>query len=92
MKHLYAGLLSLFLGTSSFAQVQNPLSLEECLQKALEQNLQIKVASNDVRKANRQIAETRAALLPQISGEYNFTYSPDLPPVFCPVSLLGSRK
>ncbi len=81
-----------FLLAIGAAKAQTPLSLDECLRMALENNRQIKIASNEVRKTDRQISETRAALLPQISGEYNFTYSPDLPPVFLPGFIVGQPQ
>lgn len=77
------------LPTSAHGQ---SLSLEECLRLAIKQNLQVKAAEAAYKTAEQQIAETRAALFPQISGEYNFTYNPDLPPTFLPGFIVGQPE
>lgn len=88
----WQGLMLCLMLWASMAQAQSPYTLDECLQMALENNLQIKAAETDRRKAAQQIAETRAALLPQISGEYQFTYSPDLPVTFLPGVIVGQPE
>ncbi|HMO38127.1 MAG TPA: TolC family protein [Saprospiraceae bacterium] len=71
---------------------QESYTLDGCLQMALKSNLQIRIASNDIQKVIQQIAETRSALLPQISGEYQFSYNPDLPPAFLPGFIVGQPQ
>ena len=85
-------LLFSFCLLSQSLAAQTPLGLDECVQRALRQNLQIKIAEANVSKASQQIAEVRSALLPQLSGEYNFTYNPDLPPVFLPGFIVGQPE
>ncbi len=85
----------LFLGlllSSSLATAQQTLSLEECVSLALSNNLQVKISEAETRKTTQQISEARAALLPQIEGEYNYAYSPDLPPAFLPGFIVGQPE
>ena len=87
-RFLLFGLLTL----ANHAQAQKPYSLDDCLQMALQSNLQLKVAEADIKNSDQVVAETRAALLPQISGEYNFAYNSDLPPVFLPGFIAGQPE
>lgn len=92
LKPKWQWLIPCLLLWASVAQAQKPYTLDECLQMALKNNLQVKAAESDIRKANQQLAETRAALLPQISGEYQFTYNPNLPPTFLPGFIVGQPQ
>lgn len=53
-------------------KAQTLLSLEECLQIGLENNLPLQGKKNEVIKGKYTISENRARLLPQINGFANF--------------------
>ncbi len=74
------------------AKAQTLMSLEDCIQKALSQNLQIKIAENSVKQTREKIRETKTSLLPQISATYNFNYNPNLPPTFLPGFIVGQPQ
>ena len=53
-------------------KAQTLLSLEECLQVGLENNLPLQGKKNEVLKGKYTVSENRARLLPQINGFANF--------------------
>ncbi len=72
-------LLFLLLSNWSFAQESNAFSLEDAVQFAFSNNLQIQNAQLNIQDADQQIYERRSIGLPQISGELGYQYYPQRP-------------
>ena len=83
MKKLF--ILPLF-ALSFQLMAQKTLSLKECLQIGIENNLSLRTSQNEVNKAKETISENRAKLLPQINlvGSFNDNFNP-------PVSVTDGR-
>ena len=83
MKKLF--ILPLF-ALSVQLMAQKTLSLKECLQIGIENNLSLRASQNEVKKAMETISENRAKLLPQINlvGSFNDNFDP-------PVSVTDGR-
>lgn len=83
MKKLF--ILPLF-ALSVQLMAQKTLSLKECLQIGIENNLSLRTSQNEVKKAKENISENRAKLLPQINlvGSFNDNFDP-------PVSVTDGR-
>ena len=83
MKKLF--ILPLF-ALSLQLMAQKTLSLKECLQIGIENNLSLRTSQNEVNKAKETISENRAKLLPQINlvGSFNDNFDP-------PVSVTDGR-
>ena len=83
MKKLF--ILPLF-ALSVQLMAQKTLSLKECLQIGIENNLSLRTSQNEVNKAKETISENRAKLLPQINlvGSFNDNFDP-------PVSVTDGR-
>ncbi|MGF1533635.1 MAG: TolC family protein [Bernardetiaceae bacterium] len=76
---------------SGLTQAQ-PYTLEMCLESALQNNLQIRASEQETKQVHRQVAEVRSGLLPQVGGEYNYTYNPNIPPTFLPGFIVGQPQ
>ena len=61
-----------FIISAFTASAQKVLTLEECLQQGIENNLGLRSKQNDMRKASYSVSENRALLLPQINAFANF--------------------
>ena len=61
-----------FIVSAFTASAQKVLTLEECLQQGIENNLGLRSKQNDMRKASYSVSENRALLLPQINAFANF--------------------
>ena len=70
MKQLVVILTSLFTWIPVLAQ--RTLTLEECLQIGIENNLSLAGSRNEMRKAKHLLSENRAKLLPQINAVAGF--------------------
>lgn len=59
-------------------KAQQVLTLEECLQTGIENNLSLRSRQNEIRKGKHNISENRAKLLPQINGiaSFNDNFNP----------------
>ena len=76
MKNIRIILLSsIILLISAFlsAQKKNELSLRECVQMAIDRNINLQSTRIDMEKSSQKVSETRAALLPKINLNGNFT-------------------
>ncbi len=85
MKNLYrqSFLMILFLWTGSvFAQ--NILSLDECVNRALQNNRRIKMAENEVLISEYKQKEIRSNFWPKINGNFDYKYYFDLPTQLMP--------
>lgn len=54
----------------------DPWTLEACLEFALENNEQIKIAEASQKIADARVGQTRAQGLPQVNGGMNYTFNP----------------
>ncbi len=84
-------ILALLINSTLFAQ--NPdatnLSLKDCVRQAVEKNINVVQARQDKLKSGYKIEETRAVLLPQISGSGAFQDNLKLPVTMLSGDLLG---
>lgn len=84
-------ILSLFFSRLLAAQSDPPaMSLEDCLDKALEQNLTIQISRYEQDILNEQIREVKTSFLPRINLNADHKYYFDLPTQVAPASLLGA--
>lgn len=80
-----------FLGLTLMTSAQKVLTLEECLQQGIENNLGLQSKRNDMRKAAYSVSENRAMLLPQINAFANFNDNMDPPVSVTDGSSYGAR-
>lgn len=71
--------IGLFLASSSIAQEINSFTIEEAKAYALENNLSVQNANNDIEIARKKIVETRGIGLPQVNINGNFNHFINLP-------------
>lgn len=73
-KILFVSLLTL----SAAASAQQKLTLRECMQMGIENNLGLKTSRNEMRKSRDNLGENRAKLLPQITlvASFNDNFNP----------------
>lgn len=78
-------------GQWAFAQEKNTieLSLQKCVQMAVENNINVKTSRIENEKSNYKKEETRAALLPKINFSGGFTDNIALPTTVLPGEFLG---
>lgn len=88
-KKIKVKIIAFFLLANTFAYCQEKYNLNQLIDIGLKNNLQIKISENNKLKTNNQIKEAKSGLLPQLSGEYNYTYYPDLMPQFLPGQIVG---
>ncbi len=77
-----------FTATFLFAQ-QKELSLQECVEQAVQNNTNILIANSDVEMASRKREEITAKLLPQLSLSADYRYYNELPTQLIPASMFG---
>jgi outer membrane protein TolC len=65
------------------------LSLNECVQMAVEKNINVQTARIDREKSGYKVSETRAALLPKININGNFQDYLELPVTLLPGEIVG---
>ena len=65
------------------------LSLQECVRMAVEKNINVRTARIDKEKSNHKVGETRAALLPQVNINGNFTDNIKKPITLLPGDAFG---
>jgi len=70
------------------AQAQT-LSLEQCIDTALQYNRTIKLSQQDVFLANEKNKETKGNLLPKLNGMADYRYYTDLPYQLMPAAVFG---
>ncbi len=91
-RNLFLNLLLLsvlYVGSSqaAFAQAQSPMRLDDCVNYALDNNPQIRVAQLQAADAEWRIKENKGTGLPQISGSIGYQYFIQRPGI--PASALG---
>ncbi len=92
MKTIIFSAAFMLLGTSMlFSQDKNTmhLSLNDCVQLAVEKNINIQKAKIDKEKSEYKIAETRSTLLPQANIGGSFQDNLQLPTTILPGELIG---
>lgn len=89
---LWFAALLLFFAPATFARDGAlSLSLREARLAALENNRQIRVAELDVEAAEKQIWETTAGGLPQVSAALGYQYYFELPTSLIPAEFFGGQ-
>ncbi len=76
MKKIF--LFCIALGAFSAIQAQEMLTLSQCLQMALDNNLSLQKSRNEIAKGKYSISENQAKLLPQINAvaQLNDNFTP----------------
>ncbi|GAB4109318.1 MAG: TolC family protein [Thermoflexibacter sp.] len=75
-----------------FAQAQTPLSLQQCIDKALQENLSIKSARYDIDLTNDKIQEVKAGLFPQVNLNANCQYNTQIAKQLVPAAAFGGKQ
>ena len=83
-KILKYGLIITALLISKNGISQEIISLDECLNQAMEQNQQLKIAENNLKKTTYQTKEILSNLWPKINGNFDYKYYFDLPTQLMP--------
>jgi outer membrane protein TolC len=86
---LIIAIVSLPIG---FAQAQTPLSLQQCIDKALQENLSIKSARYDIDLSNDKIQEVKAGLFPQVNLNANYQYNTQIARQLVPAAAFGGKQ
>jgi len=81
---LKIGLIIAVFFISNIAGSQEILSLDDCLNHAMEQNKQLKIAENNLKKTVYQKKEILSNLWPKINGNFDYKYYFDLPTQLMP--------
>lgn len=80
--------LSLVCGLASLAPAgEHAVTLRQAERLALEHNQQIRIAEDSVRKAQAQITQARANMLPSASASGTYTRNVELPVFFAPAPI-----
>jgi outer membrane protein TolC len=75
----------------SLAQAQTPMSLQQCIDKALQENLNVKSARYDIDLTKDKISEVKAGLFPQINASANYQYNTQIATQLAPAAAFGGR-
>ncbi len=86
IKHLWVFPL-LFLILSTTAYSQQSFSLKEAVQYGIKNHLTVKNAQLEIYSAENTIKQVKAAGLPQVSGQFQYTAN-----VIVPTSLIGAKN
>lgn len=71
------------------AMAQQTLSLEQCIDKALNQNLQLKAVGYDLDKSKAGVKEAQGAFLPTISATSTYDYQINMTTTALPAEVFG---
>lgn len=82
--------LTAFLSLGARAQ-SAPLSLQQCIDQALHNNLSIRSAQYDLQKTREQVRETASGLLPQVNVNGSYQYYLKMPVSLIPMSLFDQN-
>lgn len=74
----------LLLAEAAMAQAPRRMSLEACIDYALENHVELRNKAIDVRRARAQVGETRSMGLPQLNFSTQLNANPDIRPVVLP--------
>lgn len=79
-------LFSLLITHVVSAQQASPLSLDQAVETALENNREVTIAKKDVQASHDKVTEYRAIGLPQVNGEISFQNFLDIPTQVIPAN------
>lgn len=88
-KRVIIPVVIIFFITSSKIYGQNPLTLHECVQIAVDRNINVDKARLDKEKSAYKVTETRSSYLPQVNGTGSFQNNVKLPVTMLPGDFLG---
>jgi outer membrane protein len=80
-----------FVGVGISAAAQQTLTLQDCIDKALGQSLQLKADNYDMDKTNAGIKQAYSALLPSISGSASYQYAFQVNASVIPAETFGGQ-
>lgn len=87
-KAIRIGLVLILIQVSGILSAQT-LSLEQCIDTALQYNRTIKLSQQDVFLANEKNKETKGNLFPKLNGMTDYRYYTDLPYQLMPADAFG---
>jgi len=88
----YLLLIVIFLEFFTFAKAQTAvLTLEQCIAKALQENLNIKSARYDIDLTQDKISEVKAGLFPQVNLNANYQYNTQIATQLAPAAAFGGK-
>ncbi|WP_163407896.1 TolC family protein [Flavobacterium ajazii] len=90
LKHQLVGILTLFAVING-TYAQNTLTLEKCIEKALDQSLQLKSDNYDLEKTKASIGQAYSTLLPSINGSASYQYYFDVATSILPSESFGGQ-
>lgn len=90
MKKYFLIIIIVFL-IFSLAQAQTPLSLQQCIDKALQENLNVKAARFDIDLTQDKISEVKAGLFPQVNLNANYQYNTQIATQLAPAAAFGGK-
>lgn len=86
MKQLLFISLLLILSIQGYTQV---LSLQQCIDSAIQSNYTVRMAGYDVMQASEKVSEAKANLLPKINTAVDYRYYSNLPYQLLPAGVFG---
>ncbi|TAH20432.1 MAG: TolC family protein [Cytophagales bacterium] len=89
MKHTF--FIFLLFVSSLQAWSQSPLTLEQCISKAMQENLSIKSARYDIDLTQDKISEVKAGLFPQVNLNANYQYNTQIATQLAPAAAFGGK-
>lgn len=86
MKRFSFAVFVTLLSASGYSQ---QLSLQQCIDSAIQHNYTVRIAGYDVLQANEKILEAKANLLPRINTAVDYRYYTNLPYQLLPAAVFG---
>jgi len=85
--------MALFVTTLSVSTIhaQNILSLQECINRGLEHNLDVKYAKQGLKKDREYVDEVAGQLYPQVEASGSYQYHFELPTELVPAEIFGGK-
>jgi outer membrane protein TolC len=80
------------MGIMAQVEINNPMSLEECVNYALENNRNLKTTRMEEAIAETQVGETRSMGLPQVKLQTGMNYNYEVQKAFLPNEILGNPE
>jgi outer membrane protein TolC len=75
----------------NLAQAQTPMSLQQCIDKALAENLNVKSARYDIDLTQDKINEVKSGLFPQVNVSANYQYNTQIATQLAPAVAFGGK-
>ncbi len=86
MKQIFFTVVVSLLFVSGYSQ---QLSLQQCIDSAIQNNYSVRVAAYDVLQANEKVLEAKSNLLPKINTAIDYRYYTNLPYQLLPAAVFG---